>query len=594
MNVRPITLASLSVHPIWVAWKREVRNGKPTKLPYDPKTGRYAKADDASTWTIHDEASQWAAKMRADGIGLMLGAINDAVVGGIDLDACRNANSKVIEPWAQAVIDRFGCYGEVSPSGNGVKLFFTFAPADLPAVEKLFGNQYGRAFKRTNGSDHPPAVEVYFKHRYFVVTGETISNTDDFRCVALADLEWLICDHGPKFAGQNTNSASAAASSKQNDQSRSAKAFRAGAALKAGGASTSKCATRCSNTKTQKLLIGRIAKGGQQRARTSQSLDKALGARNHSDDRRRRKTPCDLDELNDRFALLEAPRNRHRVRQPRRLHDDPGKRPEAPPRRRSRADRHERRENNEHGKAGLRQTPSNSGPDTRSVTSTGASRSPAKNCRRTRSTCSAASASRRRRAIANLILAHVHEVICSGDTVANEAMLNLMAWQMQNIGKPSRVIVIMRTKSHQAGKGLLLAETLLKIYGDAGFIPSSTDQVLGRFNDAIVGRAYVFLDEAMFFGDRRAADAIKSLVDNRRSTASRPRACRSSNARSASISGWRPTTMSPRSSKKRTFAIGCLTSASIASATRTISTPPRGNRERRARSLRPLSCSTWT
>jgi hypothetical protein len=90
-------------------------------------------------------------------------------------------------------------------------------------------------------------------------------------------------------------------------------------------------------------------------------------------------------------------------------------------------------------------------------------------------------------------------------------MLKLMAWQMQHIGKPSRVIVIMRTESHQAGKGLLLNETLLKIYGEAGFVPSSTDQVLGRFNDVIVGRAYVFLDEAMFFGDRRAADAIKSL-----------------------------------------------------------------------------------
>ena len=83
---------------------------------------------------------------------------------------------------------------------------------------------------------------------------------------------------------------------------------------------------------------------------------------------------------------------------------------------------------------------------------------------------------------------------------------------MQNIGKPSRVIVVIRTESHQAGKGLLLEETLLKIYGEAGFVPSSTDQVLGRFNDVIVGRAYIFLDEAMFFGDRRAADAIKSLA----------------------------------------------------------------------------------
>ena len=110
------------------------------------------------------------------------------------------------------------------------------------------------------------------------------------------------------------------------------------------------------------------------------------------------------------------------------------------------------------------------------------------------------------------VLAHIHKVICSGDDAANDAMLKLMAWQIQNIGKPSRVIVVMRTKLHQAGKGLLLNETLLKIYGEAGFVPNSTDQVLGRFNDTIVGRAYIFLDEAMFFGDRRAADAIKSLA----------------------------------------------------------------------------------
>jgi hypothetical protein len=112
----------------------------------------------------------------------------------------------------------------------------------------------------------------------------------------------------------------------------------------------------------------------------------------------------------------------------------------------------------------------------------------------------------------DLILAHIHEVICAGDAIASDAMQKLMAWQIQNIGKPSRVVVIMKTKEHQAGKGLLLGETLLPIYGPSGFIPSSTDQVLGRFNDAIVGRVYIFLDEVMFSGDRRAADSIKRLA----------------------------------------------------------------------------------
>jgi primase-polymerase (primpol)-like protein len=53
-----ITLASLAGHPIWVGWKKETRGGKATKLPYDPKTGRKAKADNPSTWATRDEAGQ--------------------------------------------------------------------------------------------------------------------------------------------------------------------------------------------------------------------------------------------------------------------------------------------------------------------------------------------------------------------------------------------------------------------------------------------------------------------------------------------------------------------------------------------------------
>jgi hypothetical protein len=70
----------------------------------------------------------------------------------------------------------------------------------------------------------------------------------------------------------------------------------------------------------------------------------------------------------------------------------------------------------------------------------------------------------------------------------------------------------MKSKKHQVGKGALLGETMLKIYGPAGFAPAAIDQVLGRFNDVLVGCVYVFLDEVMFSGDRRAADNLKSLV----------------------------------------------------------------------------------
>ena len=111
-----------------------------------------------------------------------------------------------------------------------------------------------------------------------------------------------------------------------------------------------------------------------------------------------------------------------------------------------------------------------------------------------------------------LILTHIKEVICSGNETDYEAMLNLLAWQIQNIGKPSRTIVILKSEQHQVGKGVLLESLMLKIYGESGFGTSQIDQVIGRFNSAIRGKAFVFLDEALFHGDRKAADKIKSLA----------------------------------------------------------------------------------
>jgi hypothetical protein len=45
-----MTPADLAHSPIWVAWRAERRNGKPTKVPYAPRTGQRATADDPATW----------------------------------------------------------------------------------------------------------------------------------------------------------------------------------------------------------------------------------------------------------------------------------------------------------------------------------------------------------------------------------------------------------------------------------------------------------------------------------------------------------------------------------------------------------------
>jgi hypothetical protein len=64
-----------------------------------------------------------------------------------------------------------------------------------------------------------------------------------------------------------------------------------------------------------------------------------------------------------------------------------------------------------------------------------------------------------------LILRHIEEVICSGDKKNFDAMLKLLAWQLQNIGKPSRTIPVLKSAQQQIGKGILLGEIMAKIYG---------------------------------------------------------------------------------------------------------------------------------
>lgn len=116
-----------------------------------------------------------------------------------------------------------------------------------------------------------------------------------------------------------------------------------------------------------------------------------------------------------------------------------------------------------------------------------------------------------------LIERHLREMWCVGDATTYEAMLNLLAWQEQHVGEPSRVIVVLVSKQ-QAGKGTFMERVLLPIWGAAGFMTLTLDHVTGNFNDALRGRAFVVLDEALYGGDRKAASTIKGIVATRQLT----------------------------------------------------------------------------
>jgi putative DNA primase/helicase len=204
-----ITPAELAVMKRWVAWQEEVSgSGKSaTKVPYSPHGAGKAKSDAPDTWGTRDDAKARAAKLpmpfKKGGVGVMLGDLGTGwSLGGIDLDTCRSGDG-TFAPWAKEVISLFTSYTEVSPSGTGCKVYFTYNTTDLPALQNAMGSHYGKTWKQAGGHDgpHPPAIELHLDHRYFAWTGDRLPDSPaDLRPVVVDTVLELIHKLGPEFS----------------------------------------------------------------------------------------------------------------------------------------------------------------------------------------------------------------------------------------------------------------------------------------------------------------------------------------------------------------------------------------------------------
>ncbi|WP_254538699.1 phage NrS-1 polymerase family protein [Halomarina litorea] len=143
----------LTTRDQWVCWRTEQRDGKPTKVPVDPRTGEYASATDSTTWTESETAVEYLRTTTStDGIGFVFTA-DDPLVG-IDLDDGRDPDSGAIDEAASDIIERFDSYTECSPSGTG---FHVLVTGTLP-----------------DGRNRRGAIEMYDSARFFTVTGEHV------------------------------------------------------------------------------------------------------------------------------------------------------------------------------------------------------------------------------------------------------------------------------------------------------------------------------------------------------------------------------------------------------------------------------------
>lgn len=135
--------ASLRGLPAWLVWRfepNEKPGGKPRKVPYYAAGGRrygvHGAPEDRHQLVTFDAARAAAARRGYDGVGFA--PMGDFGIVALDFDACV-VQGKVIKEVAE-LLD--GTYAEFSPSGLGVRAFFTGQLGNLKShanAERAFG-----------------------------------------------------------------------------------------------------------------------------------------------------------------------------------------------------------------------------------------------------------------------------------------------------------------------------------------------------------------------------------------------------------------------------------------------------------------------
>jgi putative DNA primase/helicase len=172
----------------WVLWKYELRGDTWTKIPYQPsKPSLKAKADVPDTWGSFDLA--WEAYQTGDfdGIGFEFSA--DDEFFGVDVDKCLSEQGEILE-WAAPILESLRTtYGEISPSGRGIKFI---ARGKLPM---------DTGTRRPGMGDGSGALELYDHGRFFTLTGQRFADgifPNDLQSVA--DKLYALAKERPKAA----------------------------------------------------------------------------------------------------------------------------------------------------------------------------------------------------------------------------------------------------------------------------------------------------------------------------------------------------------------------------------------------------------
>ncbi|SHL47317.1 primase-helicase family protein [Bradyrhizobium lablabi] len=110
----------------------------------------------------------------------------------------------------------------------------------------------------------------------------------------------------------------------------------------------------------------------------------------------------------------------------------------------------------------------------------------------------------------SLMQSHILKVLCSGQQDIFDYFVSWMAWSVQHLDQPVGVAVAL-LGDQGAGKGIFV-RSFGSIFGEHFAHIANGDQLTGRFNASIGKSCLVFLDEAVWAGDKKAEGVLKGLI----------------------------------------------------------------------------------
>jgi hypothetical protein len=111
-------------------------------------------------------------------------------------------------------------------------------------------------------------------------------------------------------------------------------------------------------------------------------------------------------------------------------------------------------------------------------------------------------------------LDHVFHVICSGNPVWYDYLLNWLAHMVQRPGEPGQVAVVLRG-GEGIGKSLFGSYPLI-IFGRHALHLTNSEHLQGRYNLHLQSCVFLFADEALWAGDKSFEGTLRGMITEER------------------------------------------------------------------------------